>query len=69
MPKPIDTAPTDGSKVTVLWRDRDGVENSSLAQYRGGDPAEAGWWVFVDSDTQRRVRPHGWVPAGEDDDE
>ncbi len=69
MPKPIETAPKDGNKVTVLWRDRDGVENSSPAQYRSGDPSEAGWWVFTDSDTQKRVEPHGWVPAGEDEED
>lgn len=77
--KPIDTAPRDGSKVTVLWTDRDGQENRSIAQYRslerlkptGGDwdETDAGWWAFVDSDTQIRVEPHGWRPAGEAEDE
>ncbi len=75
----IDTAPRDGSKVTVVWTDRDGQDNRSIAQYRslerlkptGGDwdDTDAGWWAFVDSDTQIRVTPHGWKPAGETDDE
>ena len=77
--RPIDTAPMDGSKVTVLWIDRDGQESRSIAQYRslerlkptGGDwdETDAGWWAFVDSDTQKRVEPHSWKPAGGDDDE
>lgn len=76
--KPISTAPHDGSKVTVYWTDGDGVDNESLAQYRdpkrlsaaGGtwDDSDAGWWVFVDSHTQRRVEPHSWRPLGSDDD-
>lgn len=71
MPKPISTAPTDGTKVTVQWRDRDGVENSSVAQFRSSaDPADSGWWTFVDSDTQKRIQPHSWSgPADDEDDE
>lgn len=68
MTKPIATAPTDGRKVMVQWRDRMGVENSSIARYRsGGDPEEAGWWTFVDSDTQKRIEPHSWSPLDSDD--
>ena len=76
--RPIATAPMDGSKITVLWKDRDEQENRSIAQYRsvqrlqptGGDwyETDEGWWAFVDSDTQIRVEPHSWKPAGEDDD-
>lgn len=76
--QPISTAPRDGSKVTVTWTDGDGVENESLAQYRdpkrlsqtGGtwDDSDAGWWVFVDGDTQRRVEPHSWRPADDDEE-
>ena len=36
-PKPIETAPRDGRKVTVLWTDRDGQENETIAQYRSLD--------------------------------
>ena len=36
-PKPIETAPKDGRKVTVLWTDRDGQENETIAQYRSLD--------------------------------
>ena len=74
--RPIATAPTDGRKVTVLWTDADGQENESPARYRslerlraaGGDwdEADAGWWVFLDSTTQKKVAPHGWT-SGEDD--
>ncbi|MCA0028680.1 MULTISPECIES: hypothetical protein [unclassified Mesorhizobium] len=60
--KPISTAPTDGSKVTVTWKDGDGVLNESIAQYRDG-----GWWVYIDSDTQKKVEPTSWRPAGSDD--
>lgn len=77
--KPIGTAPMDGSKVTVVWTDRDGQESRSIAQYRsldrlkptGGDwdETDAGWWAFIDSDTQIRVAPHSWRPPGEIDDE
>ena len=75
MPKsPIDTAPRDGSKITVLWSDGDGVENESVAQYRdperlrksGGDwdASDAGWWTFVDSTTQKKISPHSWRKPG-----
>lgn len=62
--RPIGTAPTDGSEVTVLWTDGDGVANESVARYRDG-----GWWVFVDSDTQKRVRPDAWRAPGSEGDE
>ncbi|HTV68501.1 MAG TPA: hypothetical protein VMF90_08195 [Rhizobiaceae bacterium] len=72
MPKSIDTAPKDGRIVRVQWRDRDGVENTSLAQYRAtgpdGGPFGAGWWTYVDSDTMKRIDPHSWV-GEEDEDE
>ena len=77
-PKPIDTAPRDGRKVTVLWTDRDGQENESIAQYRsvdrlkqaGGDwdESDAGWWAYVDSETQKKISPHSWI-SGEEGDE
>ena len=76
--RPIATAPKDGSKVRVFWTDADGQENESIARYRsldrlkaaGGDwdAADAGWWIFTDSDTQRRVEPTGWAAADEDDE-
>lgn len=62
MPKqPIASAPTDGSKVLVRWTSGDGVENESYATYRRDD---GGWWVFTDSDTQKRVEPHSWISQG-----
>lgn len=74
--RPISTAPTDGRKVRVVWTDALGQENESLARYRsadqlkaaGGDwdEADAGWWVFTDSHTQKKVEPHAWI-SGEDD--
>jgi hypothetical protein len=77
--KPIETAPKDGSKVTVTWKDSDGVINESIAQYRsldrlraaGGDwdESDAGWWTYVDSDTQKRIEPHGWKPAGQEEED
>lgn len=78
MPKmPIDTAPKDGSSVEVVWTDQDGQENQSVARYRsleklkaaGGDwgEADAGWWTFIDGDTQKRISPHTWI-SGEDED-
>lgn len=79
-PKPISTAPMDGSKITVVWTDRNGQENQSIAQYRslarmkatGGDwdESDAGWWAFIDSDTQRRIEPHGWksFTGGDEED-
>jgi hypothetical protein len=73
--QPIATAPRDASKVTVYWTDADGVDNESVAQYRdparlaacGGDwdSGDAGWWVFIDGQTQRRVEPHSWRPRNE----
>lgn len=75
--KPIDTAPKDGRKVQVYWTDADGQENESIAQYRsldrlkaaGGewDESDAGWWAFVDSDTQKRITPHSWISGDEED--
>ena len=62
--KPIATAPTDGSKVTVLWKDSAGVVSESVGQYRDG-----GWWVYIDSDTQKKVDPTSWRPASSDDDD
>lgn len=62
--KPISTAPMDGSKVTVYWKDGNGVINESLAQYR-----DAGWWTYIDSDTQKRVEPTSWRPASDDSDD
>jgi hypothetical protein len=78
MPKmPIETAPRDGSSVEVCWTDRHGQENQSVARYRsleklratGGDwdEADAGWWTFIDSETQKRILPHSWI-SGEDED-
>lgn len=73
MPQPIATAPKDGSKVTVHWTDRDGVENTSVAQYRaaGGsiDAVDAGWWAYTDSDTQKRIDPHSWSSAADEEAE
>ena len=69
MPSPIDTAPKDGRQVTVMWRDRDGVENSSLAHFRPAVDGGAGaWWTFVDSDTLKRIEPHSWSTAEDEDD-
>ncbi len=62
--KPIATAPTDGSKVTVLWKDSAGVVSESAGQYRDG-----AWWVYIDSDTQKKVEPTSWRPASSDDDD
>jgi hypothetical protein len=78
-PRPIATAPKNGSKVQVYWTDMDGQENESLAQYRsaemlrslGGayDEADEGWWAFIDSSTQKKISPHSWVsPTDEEDD-
>lgn len=80
--QPISTAPKDGSKVQVFWTDEDGQENESIGQYRsldrlkatGGqwDETDAGWWIFTDSNTQKKVSPHSWQPAtkaGDDEDE
>lgn len=77
--QPISTAPRDGSKVTVYWKDRDDQENESIAQYRsldrlkgaGGDwdETDAGWWAFIDGSTQKRIEPHEWAPKPDDDSE
>lgn len=77
-PQPIAGAPKDGRKVTVVWTDRDGQENQTIAQYRSPemlkhagaqwDESDAGWWAYVDSDTQKRIEPHGWLPADASDD-
>lgn len=67
MPKSMDTAPRDGSEVRVQWRDRTGVENTSLAHYRDG-PGGGAWWTYVDSDTLKRVEPHAWFATDEDED-
>ena len=66
----ISTAPRDGTSLTVYWTDREGQENESLARYRsldrlkaaGGDwdETDAGWWTFIDGDTQKRIDPHEW---------
>ncbi|MGD9914926.1 MAG: hypothetical protein AB7S80_12660 [Rhizobiaceae bacterium] len=70
MVKPIDTAPKDGRKLQVQWRDRDGVENTSIATYRAdADPSQSGWWVAVDADTLKRVQPHSWADADAEDDD
>lgn len=73
--EPIDTAPKDGTKVMVVWRDRRGVENHSIAHYRNigllngvageWDAADNGWWTFVDDDTQKRIHPEAWFPEND----
>lgn len=78
-PKPISTAPHDGSKVTVFWTDVDGQENESVGQYRdlrkmrstGGDwdDNDAGWWIYIDGTTQRKIEPHSWSDGQEGDDD
>lgn len=79
--QPIATAPRDGTKMRIFWTDEDGQENESIGQYRsldrlkatGGqwDEADAGWWIFTDSSTQKKVTPHAWQPADapEEDEE
>ena len=77
--QPIGTAPRNGSKVRVVWTDEDGQENESIARFRsldqlkaaGGewDDADAGWWIFIDGRTQKRVDPTAWIATGEDDEE
>lgn len=78
MPRPMDSAPRDGRKVVVFWTDRDGQENESIAQYRSPerlralgefDGSDVGWWAYVDSDTQKRIEPHGWANPGEEEEE
>ena len=58
--QPIATAPKDGSEVTVYWTDGDGVMNESIARWRDG-----GWWIFIDSETQKRVDPASWRPSSD----
>ena len=75
----IDTAPKDGSKVTVYWTDGDGVLNESIAHYRsaerlkalGGDvnPGEVGWWAAIDGHTQKKIEPTSWRPASDEEDD
>lgn len=77
--QPISTAPRNGSKVIVYWTDADGQENESIAQYRslerlkasGGDwdETDAGWWAFIDGNTQKRIEPHSWSKTGGDEEE
>jgi hypothetical protein len=79
MKAPISTAPTDGRKISVFWTDRDGQENETVAHYRslerlrasGGDwdDSDAGWWAYMDSDTQKRIEPHSWRSGAAEDDE
>ncbi|MFC4625921.1 hypothetical protein ACFO1V_12000 [Daeguia caeni] len=76
---PIDSAPMDGSKITVVWTDDDDQRNESIAQYRaldrlrasGGqwDENDAGWWTFIDSRTQRRIEPTAWIVETDDGDD
>ncbi len=79
---PINTAPRDGRKITVVWTDEDDQRNESIAQYRtleqlqagGGqwDETDTGWWTFTDSKTQRKIDPIAWISVsddGEDNDE
>ena len=79
-PRPIATAPKNGSKVQVYWTDMDGQENESIAQYRsaemlqalGGnwDETDVGWWAFIDSSTQKKINPHSWISqSGADEDD
>ncbi|GGA78385.1 hypothetical protein GCM10011491_01940 [Brucella endophytica] len=75
---PISTAPMNGTKVTVIWTDEDGRENESVARYHtleqlragGGDwdEADAGWWTFTDSRTQKKIDPTAWVSENADDE-
>lgn len=77
--QPISTAPKNGSKITVYWTDADDQENESIAQYRslerlkasGGDwdETDAGWWAFIDGNTQKRIEPHSWSQTGGDEEE
>ncbi|MGH6860184.1 MAG: hypothetical protein ACRECY_08010 [Phyllobacterium sp.] len=77
--QPISTAPKDGSKIQIFWNDEDGQENQSIGQYRslerlkatGGqwDETDAGWWIFTDSSTQKKVSPTSWEPAAKADEE
>jgi hypothetical protein len=74
---PINTAPLDGTKIMVLWIDEDDQKNESVAQFRnldklklsGGDwdESDAGWWIFTDSKTQKKIEPILWISENEDD--
>jgi hypothetical protein len=57
--QPMASAPKDGSEVTVYWTDADGVMNESVGRWQDG-----GWWVYIDSDTRKRVQPSSWRPDG-----
>jgi len=75
--RPISTAPRDGTRVRLVWTDRDGQENEAPGRYHsaerlrrsGGDwdASDEGWWVFVDSATLNRIDPQEWV-TGDDED-
>jgi len=61
--QPISTAPKDGSRVTVYWTDSDGVANESVARW---DREDGSWWIFTDSNTQKKIEPTSWrPPSGE----
>jgi hypothetical protein len=61
--QPIETAPKDGSRITVYWTDGDGVMNESVARW---DQDDGAWWVYTDSSTQKKVEPTSWRPASDD---
>lgn len=75
---PIETAPKDGRKITVIWIDDDDQRNESIAQYRtleqlragGGqwDEADTGWGAFTDNKTQRKIEPTAWIRETDDDE-
>lgn len=75
---PIASAPKDGRKITVVWLDDDDQRNESIGQFRslsqlqaaGGDwdETDTGWWVYVNSRTQQKVDPVGWISETDDDD-
>lgn len=64
--KPIDSAPKDGSRVTIYWADSDGVMNESIGRFSREDNS---WWVYTDSDTQKKVEPTRWRPITDDDED
>ncbi len=76
---PIETAPKNGQKITVIWTDDEDQRNESIAQYRtleqlragGGqwDETDTGWWTFIDSRTQRKIEPIAWISEVEGDDD
>ena len=77
--RPIETAPKDGRKISVVWLDDDDQRNESIAHYRaldqlkatGGDwdEADAGWWTFTDSRTQRKIDPIAWLYETDDEED